>query len=139
VIFVVASFLLTLGVATAAVWPPAWWQAGLLGLLPAAFAAVALDVPIARTAGWLISILGPLALLLVLPVVPWRRTWARWAVPASVALVLVAIAVAARGDGPILVILSLPFAMVLVGLVRAAAQHRHLLARPHAAHTPHKE
>ena len=138
-IIVAASLVLVLGVAVAAVWPPAWWQAGLLALLPAAFAAVALEVPIVRAAGWLISILGPLALLLVLPVVPWRRTWARWAVPVSVAMALAAIAVAAQGDGPILAVLSLPCVMVLIGLVRAAAHSHHPRDRSRATHTPPKE
>lgn len=131
--FVAAMVVITLVVATVAVWPPTAWQAVLLGAVPVAVGAAVLDVPVIRSGGWLISMLGPYLLMTVLPILPWRRGWARWAVPTSVAMVLLALVLVTRAAAPVLFFLVLPFVTVLLGLRRGLRRSR---AITHLGSTP---
>ncbi|QKE82837.1 hypothetical protein [Arthrobacter sp. NEB 688] len=113
-----------LGLAAAALWPPRRWQAALLVAGPALAALAAAGFPGVERLGWLLVLGVPWALALVLPLVPWRREWARLAIPLVVlALVVTGIALA-RGAVAAVVYLGLPGAAAVLGLgLLALARH----------------
>lgn len=114
------------GLSLAAVRPPGPAHLVLLLGGPVLAAAAAGGVPGVERLGWVAVIGIPYAYLLVLPVLPWRRRWARVAIPAVV-LVDVGLAVAVgRADAPVLFFAAFPACAALVGLVVAARSRRPL-------------
>ena len=116
-LLVVAPLLV---VATAAVWVPRRGQALLLYGGPALTALAWAGVPGPVHLGFLLVYGTPYLLLLVLPLVPWRRSWARWAVPTTVLLTSGALASVAEGEAPVLFYVSYPVLLALGALVVAA-------------------
>lgn len=110
-------------VMTAAVWRPRWWQLLLLGAGPALTAAAIAGVPGVDELGWVSTIGVAIASLVVAPVLPWRRHWARWAVPATVLAVCAALVVAAEGEAAVRFYLALP-ALLAVGALLVEVERR---------------
>lgn len=110
-------------VMTAAVWRPRWWQLLLLGAGPALTAAASAEVPGVDALGWLSGIGVALATLVVAPVLPWRRGWARGAVPATVLAVCAVLVVAAEGEAAVGFYLGLPV-LLAVGALLVEAERR---------------
>lgn len=112
------------GVATAAVWVPRPWQAGLLLGGPALSALAWAGVPGVELLGWLAVFGVPYALLVVLPVLPWRRRWARTTVPGTVLAVCAVLVAVARAEVSVVFYLALPASLAVGALVVAASTRR---------------
>jgi hypothetical protein len=113
-----------LAVATAAVWVPRPWPAVLLYGGPVLTGLAAAQVPGLDRLAYLLVFGTPYALLLVLPVLPWRRRWARWAVPLTVLVECGVLVVLARGDAPALFFVAYPVVLSVGALVVTAVSSR---------------
>jgi hypothetical protein len=105
-----------LAVATAAVWVPRPWQVVLLYGGPLLVLLAAAQVPGVERLGYLLVLGTPYALLLALPVLPWRRRWARWAVPLTVLLECAVVVALAEGEAPALFFAAYPAVLALGAL-----------------------
>ena len=111
-------------VAVAALWPPRWWQVALQVSGPVLTGLAALEVAGFDYLGW-IAVLGiPYAYLIVMPLVPWRRDWARVAMPVIVMAVVGIIVGLARFEVAVVFYLAMPFAAAVLGLVLLAVSRR---------------
>jgi hypothetical protein len=113
-----------LAVATAAVWVPRPWQLVLLYAGPLLTVLAAVHVPGVDRLGFLLVYGTPYLLLLVLPVLPWRRPWARWAVPVTVLVVAGLLAAVGGLSTPILFFVAYPVVLALGALVVMAVSRR---------------
>ena len=133
-----AAYLLAVLPVTAVVlgatWPPRWWHVALLAAGPALTAlAVAGVAPFDRL-GWIATVGVAVAFLLVPPILPWRRRWARSAVPAVVLAVSGAL-VALAGGEPAVALYLAPPVLVALGALGVHAVNRHADARQERART----
>lgn len=111
-------------VALAAVWVPRAWQAALVLSGPTVGVLAFAEVPLVDRLGW-VSVIGiPYLYLVVLPAIPWRRAWARTAVPATVLLVTTVLFALAGVHIVSVVYLSPPIVIALVALGLAQANRR---------------
>ena len=121
-------YLLVVGplllVATAAVWVPRPWQVVLLYAGPALEVLGWAGVPGVERLGYLPLFGTPYILMLVLPVLPWRRQWACWAVPLTVLLVSALVIALAKGEAPALFFVAYPVVLSLGALVVATVSWR---------------
>lgn len=111
-------------VVTAAIWRPRPWQAALLLAGPLLTLAAVLEVRPFHLAGWLATIGVPYALLTIVPLLRWRRPWARVAVPGTVLAVCAGFVVAARAEPAVAFYLALPAVIALGALARALLDRR---------------
>ncbi|MBM6399655.1 hypothetical protein [Phycicoccus sonneratiae] len=113
-----------LGLVTAAVWVPRPWQLLLLYGGPVTTLLVVAGVPGFDLLGW-VGVYGiPYALMTVLPLVPWRREWARWALSSTVLGVVVCLVAASGFDAVAAFYLGLPALAALAGLGLATLTRR---------------
>lgn len=119
-----AAVVPLVAVAVAALWPPRWWQMALLVGGPVLSGLSVLEVAGLQYLGW-IAVFGiPYAYLIVLPLVPWRRAWARVAVPLTVITVVGLYVGLARFEVGVTFYLAMPFVAAVVGLVLGAVPRR---------------
>ena len=113
-----------------AMWAPRWWQWAGLAAGPLVTVLAAADVAWVQPLGWLATVGVGYAFLLVPPLLPWRRPWARWTMPATVLLLCSILAAAAGFDAVTLFFLGLPALLslgvlvVLLVLTRADRRRR---------------
>lgn len=110
--------------ATAAVWPPRLWQAALLMAGPAITLAAVLEVWPVPLLGWVSDIGVAYAVLTVAPALPWRRRWARLAIPATTAVVCATFIGAAGGDPAVVFYLAPPLLLAVASLTVALLRLR---------------
>lgn len=113
-----------LAVVAAAVWPPRPGPIALIVAGPLITLAAVLGIRPFDSLGWLASIGVPYALLTVAPAVPWRRPWARVAVPGTVLAVCAGFAVLAEGEPAVLFYAALPVIVALSALAVALLSRR---------------
>ena len=105
-----------------ALWWPRWWQWTSVLIGPLITALAAAEAPGIRQTGWPATIGVAYAFLLVPPLLPWRRRWARWAIPAIVVLICGFLTAVAQFEVSILFFLGFPallsLAVLLVLLVQ---------------------
>lgn len=119
-----AAVVPLVAVAVAALWPPRWWQVALLVGGPVLTGLAVLEVAGLQHLGW-IAIFGiPYVYLVALPLVPWRRAWARVAVPLTVIAVVCLFVGLARFEVAVAFYLAMPFVAAVVGLVLAVVSRR---------------
>lgn len=117
--------------AVAALWPPRWWQVALLVGGPVLSGLSVLEVAGLQGLGW-IAVFGiPYAYLIVLPLVPWRRAWARVAVPLTVIAVVGLFVGLAGFEVAVVFYLAMPFVAAVVGLVIGAVSRLDRRAASH--------
>lgn len=98
----------------AAVWRPRAWQVVAILAGPTVTALAFAEAPLVGRLGWLASVGVLYAFLVVPPVLPWRRRWARPAVPTVVLLLCGVLLAAADGNAAAVLYLGLP-TLVSVG------------------------
>ena len=116
-----------LAVAVAAVWPPRPRQVLALLAAPLVTFAGAAGVPPFELLGFYTYIGVAWLVLLVTPLLRWRRSWARVAVPATVLLTCAGLVVLGEGELPLVLFVTLPVLVAEVALVAG------LVARPGGA------
>lgn len=110
-----------------AVWRPRFWQWTSLLIGPLITALATAEVPGIRQIGWPATVGVVYAFLLVPPLLPWRRRWARWAIPAIVLLTCGFLTAVAQFEVSILFFLGFPALLslgVLVVLLVLTLLHR---------------
>ena len=100
-----------------AMWTPRWWQWACLAAGPLITVLAVADVVWVQPLGWLATIGVAYTFLVVPPLLPWRRRWAAWAVPALVVILCSVLAVAAQCDPAALFFFGLPALLSLGVLV----------------------
>lgn len=113
-LFIVVPLVIMMAVA---MWPPCWWQWAALLVGPLVTTLAVAEVPVIPSIGWLATIGVAYAFLLVPPVLPWRRRWGRWSIPATVLLICALLAAAARFEAAVLFYLGLPALFSIGALV----------------------
>ncbi|WP_299444377.1 hypothetical protein [uncultured Phycicoccus sp.] len=110
--------------ALAAVWRPRPWQVALILAGPLVSALAVVGVSPAKDLGWVATIGVGYLFLVVLPVLPWSREWARTAMPLVVLAISGLLVGLAQGSPAILVVVALPATLSLGALVVAALSRR---------------
>jgi hypothetical protein len=106
-------------VVTAAVWVPRFWQAALVLAGPLTTLATVHEVWPFTYLGWWGGGGVAYAVLTVPSLLPWRRRWARLAVPCTVLAVCAVFVAVAAGELPVVFYLGLP-ALCAVGALVVA-------------------
>jgi hypothetical protein len=113
----------------AAVWRPRVWQLIATFVGPTVTALAFAEAPLVGRLGWLASVGVLYAFLVVPPVLPWRRRWARRAVPSIVLLLCGVLLAAADGDAAAALYLGLPM-LVSVGALAVLVVDRRTQREP---------
>lgn len=107
-----------LAVVTAAVWPPRPGSAALILAGPLITLAAVAGIPLFEQLGWLAVIGVPYAVLVVPPVLNWRRPWATVLVPGTVLVICGGFMIVSRGEAAVVFYLSLPVILAAGALAR---------------------